>query len=68
MRAIAALSRWALACSVVAMCGLTFIWPFMVSADPSHPVFRFAAVAALTCFLSALVAILAEKACKAPRT
>jgi len=67
MRAIAAISRWTLACSVAAMCGLTFIWPFLVSADPSHPAFRIAAVAALICFLSALVAILVEKACKAPR-
>ena len=39
-----------------------------VSPDPSHPLFKIIAIAALTVFLLALAAILVEKACKAPRT
>jgi uncharacterized membrane protein len=64
----ATLARWTLAGSIVAICALTFVWPFTVSPDPSHPGFRVAAIATLVCFLAALVAILVEKACRVPRT
>ena len=68
MNSIMITSRWLLAGSIVVICMLTFVWPFAVSPDPSHPLFKIIAIAALTVFLLALAAILVEKACKAPRT
>ena len=68
MNALATLARWVLAGSIAVICALTFVWPFAVSADPSHPAFRAAALTALISFLSALVVILVEKACRARRT
>lgn len=68
MNSIIIASRWLLAGSIVVICILTFVWPFAVSPDPSHPLFKIIAIAALTVFLVALTAILVEKACKAPRT
>jgi membrane protease YdiL (CAAX protease family) len=68
MNSIMIANRWLLAGSIVVICMLTFVWPFAVSPDPSHPLFRIIAIAALTVFLFALTAILFGKACKAPRT
>lgn len=69
--------RWIFGSAVAAMCALAFAWPYAVSADPSHPVFKPAAIAALVVFLAALVALLTwrvrdsskhQAACRARRT
>ena len=65
MSAVVALARTTLSASVLAMCLLTFGWPFAVSTDPSHPVFKGAAIATLLAFLLSLAALLA---CKLRRT
>jgi hypothetical protein len=54
--------------SVAAMLALTFAWPFAVSADPAQPLFKPVAIATLVAFLASMLAVLVEKACKAPRT
>ena len=65
MRALVAIARMTLSASVLAMCLLTFGWPFAVSTDPSHPVFKVAAIATLLAFLLSLAVLLA---CKLRRT
>ena len=47
--------------SIAAMCTLTFVWPFAVSAEPDQPAFKAAAIASLLLFLGALLALLAGR-------
>ena len=47
--------------AIAAMCALTFVWPFAVSTDPSHPVFKTVAIAALLVFLATLATLLVER-------
>jgi hypothetical protein len=61
-------ARAALWISVAAMVALTFAWPFVVSADPAQPLFKPVAIAVLVVFLASMLAILVDRACKAPRT
>ena len=53
-----AVVRWVFRFSIGAMCALTFVWPFVLSADPAHPPFKVAAIATLLVFLASLVALL----------
>jgi membrane protease YdiL (CAAX protease family) len=50
--------RWVFWFTIVAMCALTFVWPFTVSADPANPAFKVAAIATLLAFLVSLAALL----------
>lgn len=60
--------RAALWLSVIAMLALTFVWPFVVSADPAQPLFKPVAIGTFCVFVAAMAILLVEKACKAPRT
>ena len=59
---VATLARTVLAASILAMCLLTFVWPFAVSPDPADPIYRIAAISAFFAFLVWLAALLACKA------
>ena len=65
MKRLLLLLRGILVTSTATMCALTFVWPFTVSHDPSHPGFKLAAVAAFVAFLVSLAFLLA---CKGRRT
>lgn len=65
MKAFIAAARTILWASVAAICVLTFVWPFAVSPDPAHPVFKVAAIATFAAFLVSLAVLLA---CKPRRT
>jgi len=54
-------ARSALWGSVVAICVLTFVWPFVVSPDPAQPAFRIVAIAVLMLFLLSMLVLLAER-------
>ncbi|OGA37408.1 MAG: hypothetical protein A3G24_04140 [Betaproteobacteria bacterium RIFCSPLOWO2_12_FULL_62_13] len=54
-------ARGALWCSVVAICVLTFVWPFVVSPDPGQPVFKISAIAVLLLFLLSMLVLLSER-------
>jgi hypothetical protein len=68
MRAATTIASIALWSSIALACVLTFVWPFAVSEDPSDPRFRVLAISALLVFLASLVAALALRTCRAPRT
>ena len=44
--------------TIAAMCALAFVWPFVVSTDPSQPIFKAVAVATLIFFLASLITLL----------
>jgi len=46
---------------VVAICLLTFVWPFAVSPDPAQPAFKIAAIAVLLLFFASMLVLLAER-------
>jgi hypothetical protein len=56
---------WLLWLSTAAICGLTFVWPFAVSADPDQPAFKYLAIGVLLVFLLSMLVLLA---CRARRT
>ena len=58
----------ALWASVVTMLYLTFAWPFLHSSDPADAAFKPVAIAAFAAFFLSLAALIAQKACRAPRT
>ena len=62
MNASAAIARIVFWMSVAAMCLLTFVWPFAVSADASHPVYRVAATFTLLAFFASMLVLLARRA------
>jgi hypothetical protein len=59
--ALASGARWTLWGSIVAICLLTFVWPFTISRDPDQPAFKLAAIAVLFLFLGALLVLLAAR-------
>ena len=58
---LASCARGALSGSVVSICVLTFVWPFIVSPDPSQPAFKIGAIAVLLLFLLSMLVLLAER-------
>ena len=54
--------------SVVAMLYLAFAWPFLHSSDPADAAFKPAAIVAFAVFFLSLATLIAQKACRAPRT
>lgn len=55
-------ARVALWCSVVAICALTFVWPFLVADRADQPAFRLIAISALLTFFLAMLVLLVERA------
>jgi hypothetical protein len=51
-------ARGALWLSVVSICALTFVWPFLVSSDPDQQGFKFVAIAVLLIFLLSMLILL----------
>ena len=47
--------------AIAAMGLLTFIWPLAISADPAHPGFKVAAIAAAVAFFVSLAVLLAAR-------
>jgi len=58
LRSCARATLW---CSVVSICALTFVWPFVVSRDPDQPAFKLVAIAALLLFFLSMLALLVER-------
>jgi len=58
---LASCARGALWCSVVLICVLTFVWPFVVSPDPAQPAFKLVAITVLLLFLLSMLVLLAER-------
>jgi membrane protease YdiL (CAAX protease family) len=58
---LAKCARGALWSSVVLICALTFVWPFLVSRDPDQPAFKLAAIAALLLFFLSMSVLLAGR-------
>ena len=54
-------ARVTLWCSVVSICALTFVWPFIVSDSPDQPAFRISAIATLILFFLSMLALLVER-------
>jgi len=50
-------ARWLLSGSVAAILFLTFVWPFLISSDPSDARFRVVAIAAFVVFLVTVAAL-----------
>jgi hypothetical protein len=49
--------RWVLAASVAFACFLTFVWPYVLSADPSDSTFRTLAIATFVVLLASIAAL-----------
>lgn len=58
------MAKWAgraLWCSIVAICVLTFVWPFAISREPEQPAFKIAAIAVLLLFFLSMAVLLAVR-------
>lgn len=54
---MARLLRWVLAASAASACLLTFVWPFLVSADPGNPTFRVVAIGTFIALLASVAGL-----------
>lgn len=55
------IASWTLWGSVIGICFLTFVWPFVISDDPALPAFKVAAIAVLLAFLPSMMVLLAVR-------